>query len=80
MDMETSDSEDEDGQISKIEQEDEKLFGKSKKDNVEDDEPITLHDLERCRLTRDMIAKYSMLPWFEDFVKGYPSLVSLDQS
>jgi RNA polymerase-associated protein RTF1 len=69
MDMETSSEEAEDGQITKLEEEEEKerkLFSKSNPD----DEPITLENLEKCRLTRDMLAKFCMAPWFEDYVKG----------
>jgi len=69
MDMETSSGEEEDGQITKHEEEDEKdrkLFGKSNPD----DEPIMLPDLEKCRLSRDSIAKYCMRPWFGEYVKG----------
>ncbi|KAG9307983.1 hypothetical protein JVU11DRAFT_12121 [Chiua virens] len=70
MDMDTSSGEEEDGQITKYEEEEErdrKLF--SKQPNP-DDEPITLADLSSCRITRDMLAKYCMAPWFEDYVKG----------
>ncbi|OSD00428.1 plus-3-domain-containing protein [Trametes coccinea BRFM310] len=68
MDMETSEDE-EDGQITKYDEEEErdrKLYGTSHPD----DEPITLEDLSKCRVTRDQIAKYCMAPWFEDFIKG----------
>ncbi|KAH9903486.1 plus-3-domain-containing protein [Cubamyces lactineus] len=68
MDMETSEDE-EDGQITKYDEEEErdrKLYGKSNPD----DEPITLEDLDKCRITRNQIAKHCMAPWFEDYVKG----------
>ncbi|KAL7284626.1 hypothetical protein ACG7TL_001922 [Trametes sanguinea] len=68
MDMETSEDE-EDGQITKYDEEEErdrKLYGTSHPD----DEPITLEDLSKCRVTRDQIAKYCMAPWFEDYIKG----------
>ncbi|KAI0356964.1 plus-3-domain-containing protein [Trametes cingulata] len=68
MDMETSEDE-EDGQITKYDEEEErdrKLYGKSNPD----DEPITLEDLERCRITRNQIAKFCMAPWFDDYIKG----------
>ncbi|KAI9056399.1 plus-3-domain-containing protein [Trametes sanguinea] len=68
MDMETSEDE-EDGQITKYDEEEErdrKLYGTSHPD----DEPITLADLYKCRVTRDQIAKYCMAPWFEDYIKG----------
>lgn len=70
MDMDTSSGEEEDGQITKYEEEEErdrKLF--SKQPNP-DDGPITIEDLSSCRITRDMLAKYCMAPWFEDYVKG----------
>lgn len=69
MDMEISDGESEDGQITKFEQEEEKvgrLFNKSSSEN----EPITVEDLEKCRLTRDLLIKHSLAPWFEDYIKG----------
>jgi DNA polymerase elongation subunit (family B) len=69
MDMETSSEEEEDGQISKFEEEEEKekkLYGKQ---SPEDDK-ITLEDLQKVQLTRDMLAKHCMAPWFEDYVKG----------
>lgn len=69
MDMETSSEEEEDGQISKFEEEEEKERKLYSKTNP-DDEPITAEDLDKCRLTRDMLAKYCMAPWFEDYVKG----------
>jgi RNA polymerase-associated protein RTF1 len=72
MDMETSEEEEEDGQISKLEEEEEKdrkMFSKTNPD----EEPITIEDLEKCRLSRDMLAKFCMAPWFEDYVKGMPS-------
>lgn len=70
MDMDTSSGEEEDGQITKYEEEEEKdrkLFAKQPNP---DDEPITLEDLSACRLTRDMLARHCMAPWFEDYVKG----------
>ncbi|KAH9947753.1 hypothetical protein B0H21DRAFT_806805 [Amylocystis lapponica] len=69
VDMEMSDEEEEDGQISKFEEQEErerKLLNKV----AADDEPITISDLNMCRLTRDQLVRYCMTPWFEDFVKG----------
>lgn len=66
--METSDDE-EDGQITKYDEEEErdrKLYGKSNPD----DEPVSLEDLNKCRIGRNQIAKHCMAPWFEDYVKG----------
>lgn len=70
MDMETDSEDEEDGQITKYEEEEEKDRKRFAKIEPQDDEPITLEDLKRCRLTRTMLAKYCMAPWFEDFVKG----------
>ncbi|KAA1472016.1 plus-3-domain-containing protein [Dentipellis sp. KUC8613] len=69
MDMETSSGEEEDGQISKFEQEEEKelkLLGKAHPD----DEKMTVEDLQKATLTRDLLAKHCLAPWFEDYVKG----------
>ncbi|KAI0634196.1 hypothetical protein C8Q77DRAFT_1110366 [Trametes polyzona] len=68
MDMETSEDE-EDGQITKYDEEEERdrrLYGKSNPD----DEPITLEDLNKCRASRGQMVKFCMAPWFEEFVKG----------
>jgi RNA polymerase-associated protein RTF1 len=73
--MDISDSESEDGQISKQELEDERLLNlggyknRSAKEEVVET-PSTMGDLETCRLTRDLIVKHSVKPWFEDYVKG----------
>lgn len=69
MDMETDSEDEEDGQISKFEEEEEKdrkRYGKSEPE----EEPITLDDLNKCRLSRDLLVKYWMAPWFEEYVKG----------
>ncbi|KAH9988251.1 hypothetical protein BJV74DRAFT_839646 [Russula compacta] len=69
MEMETSDEEAEDGQITKFEQEEEKerkLLGITFPSN----EPMTMEDLNRLRLSRDILAKHFLAPWFEDYVKG----------
>ncbi|KAI0073603.1 plus-3-domain-containing protein [Panus rudis PR-1116 ss-1] len=69
-DMEMSDEEDEDGQINKFQEEEERIQKYYGKETTAEEEPITLHDLERIRLTRQMIAKHYLTPWFEDYVKG----------
>jgi len=69
MDMEISDDESEDGQISKYEQEEEKDRKLFKKASSPVDEPATMDGLEKCRLTRDKLAKYCMAPWFQDYVQ-----------
>lgn len=68
-DMEMSSEEEEDGQISKLEEEEErdrKLYGKPQ----DEEGPIVLDDLLKCLLTRDKIARACLTPWFEDYVKG----------
>jgi hypothetical protein len=72
MEMETSDEEAEDGQITKFEQEEEKerkLLGIT----AQNDEPMTIADLNKVRLTRDALAKHFLAPWFEDYVRGTSS-------
>ncbi|KAI0061235.1 hypothetical protein BV25DRAFT_1917187 [Artomyces pyxidatus] len=69
MEMETDDEEDEDGQITRYEQEEEKERKLLKKANPEE-EALTIDDLVRIQLTRDMIAKHCRAPWFEDYLKG----------
>ncbi|KAF8909629.1 hypothetical protein CPB84DRAFT_1765028 [Gymnopilus junonius] len=76
QDMDISESESEDGQISRTEQEEERLLNlgtgydrRGRKDDATDT-PCTMADLETCRLTRDMIAKHCVKPWFEDYVSG----------
>ncbi|KAI0034796.1 hypothetical protein K488DRAFT_77018 [Vararia minispora EC-137] len=69
MEMETEDEED--GQIGREEQEEERerrLLGSFKPSL--DDQPITIEDLAKVLLTRDLIARHCMAPWFEDYVKG----------
>ncbi|TFK31406.1 hypothetical protein BDQ12DRAFT_694203 [Crucibulum laeve] len=69
MDTGTDEDESEDGIITKEEQQEEKerkLLGKDKLEP--EDELVTRQDLERCRLTRDAIAKHCMAPWFEDYI------------
>ncbi|KII91654.1 hypothetical protein PLICRDRAFT_696659 [Plicaturopsis crispa FD-325 SS-3] len=67
-DMEISDEE-EDGQITKYEEAEEKDRRLLNKANP-DEEPITIEDLNSVRVTRDMLAKYAWAPWFEDYAKG----------
>ncbi|KAG5353608.1 hypothetical protein C0989_004716 [Termitomyces sp. Mn162] len=70
MDMEISDDESEDGQISKYEQEEEKERKMFSKPVFPDDQPAAIEDLEKCRLTRDLLAKHCMAPWFPDYVQN----------
>ncbi|KAF8056914.1 hypothetical protein FPV67DRAFT_1529440, partial [Lyophyllum atratum] len=69
MDMEISDDESEDGQITKYEQEEEKDRKLFSKPVPVDDQPVGMEDLEKCRITRDSLAKYCMAPWFQDYVQ-----------
>ena len=69
MDMETESEEEEDGQISKLEEQEERerqLYGQS----AATDETVTCGDLCKCQLTRTTLVKYYAAPWFADFCKG----------
>ncbi|KAL0581688.1 RNA polymerase-associated protein rtf1 [Marasmius crinis-equi] len=66
MDMETSDEEEEEGMISKAEQE-EDTYGRK---NSEPDTPVTLAELQACRLDRIKLAKHCMSSWFGKYVEG----------
>ncbi|KAI0265372.1 hypothetical protein BC834DRAFT_843621 [Gloeopeniophorella convolvens] len=68
MEMETSEEE-EDGQISKLEQEEEKELKLLSKATT-GDEPLTLADLNKTRLPRNALVQYISAFWFNDFVKG----------
>ncbi|KAG6915157.1 hypothetical protein DXG01_012974 [Tephrocybe rancida] len=70
MDMEISDDESEDGQITKYEQEEEKERKMFSKAVIPDDQPASIEDLEKCRLSRDLLAKHCMAPWFQDYVQN----------
>ncbi|KAJ6624731.1 hypothetical protein B0H10DRAFT_2005859 [Mycena sp. CBHHK59/15] len=73
MDM-SSESDSEDGQITRTEQEDERLFGKpvapAAPAIVLDNLPVTLERLAKLALTRDVLAKYCISPWFEEIAEG----------
>lgn len=68
VDMEMSEDE-EDGQISKSEEQEEKDKRHTNKPTI-DDGPVTLEDINKCRLSRDQLAKHFTMPWFEDYIKG----------
>lgn len=80
QDMDISDSESEDGQITKYDQEEERLdkltsgydsYRKHKSSKEEEaDVACVMADLEKCRLTREDIAKHCIKPWFQDYVTG----------
>ncbi|KAG0703565.1 hypothetical protein DFH29DRAFT_916098 [Suillus ampliporus] len=69
-DMDMSSGEEEDGQITRYEEEEEKDRKLFSRQPDPADEPSSLEDLMKCRLTRDKLAKHCMAPWFEDYVKG----------
>ncbi|KLO18877.1 plus-3-domain-containing protein [Schizopora paradoxa] len=70
MDMEMSDDEDEDGQISRFEQDEEREQRLLDKYQPEEMPFGTLRDLERLRISRDSLCKQSKRTWFEEFAKG----------
>lgn len=77
--MEMSSEEEEDGQITKLEEEEErdrKLYGKP----PAEEDAVGLDDLLKCWLSRDKIAKACMTPWFEDYVKGLPPFSSFEKT
>lgn len=66
-DMEIS-SDEEDGEINKDEQLEERVRNTFEKPEVQ--EQITIADIQPLLLTRDLIAKHYVRPWFEEYVKG----------
>ncbi len=76
MDMEISDEESEDGQITKYDEEEEKerrlleKLNSAPRKAEEEDHPAEMADLEKCRLSRDSLAKYCLAPWFQEYVQG----------
>lgn len=87
MDMEMSDedsSDSEDGQISKLDQEDERLFGKAPQSKAAagaaaakevQDQTLSLDVLKKIVLTREELVKHSASPWFEKIITGASSVV-----
>ncbi|RXW19673.1 hypothetical protein EST38_g6184 [Candolleomyces aberdarensis] len=78
-DMEFSSEEQEDGMYTKEEQAEERerrLLGlpssgsRSKEEDEEDLTPATVEDYNHCRLTRDLVAKWCLTPWFQDYAAG----------
>ena len=70
MDMEMSDDEDEDGQISRFEQDEEREQRLLNKYQPEEMPFATLRDIEKLRISRDSLCKQSKRTWFEDFARG----------
>jgi RNA polymerase-associated protein RTF1 len=69
MDMETESEEEEDGQISKFEEREERdrqLYGQP----TAPDGKLTRDDLSKCQITRATLVKHYAAPWFADFCKG----------
>lgn len=64
MDMETSDDDEEDGQISRFEQEEERDR------RLQEDEFPTLEDFEKCRLSRENLVRYCLTGRFEEMARG----------
>ena len=76
MDMEMSSEDEEDGQISKLEEEEERearLLNLTKP-HIED-ESSNLQDFKNVQLLRDELVKAVSLPWFEDYVKSNTRLI-----
>lgn len=65
----STDSSDEEGQINKAEEAYDNAQSKQAAESV------SLGDLEKARITRDMLAKFCLAPWFEDYVKGAVLLI-----
>jgi hypothetical protein len=72
MDLETSDEE---AEVIKSEQEEKQRKPLGITVHNDNDEPITISDVNKVRLTRDTLAKYFLAPWFKDYVKGAASTV-----
>ncbi|KAJ7768669.1 plus-3-domain-containing protein [Mycena maculata] len=74
MDMSETSSDSEDGQISKLDIEDERLFGKPKPPPTPSEPavelPLTPEYLGKIAFTRDALAKHAASPWFEKIVAG----------
>lgn len=78
QDMDISSDESEDGMITREEQQEERdrrLMGLSTSSSKRDEDSeehaeATLEDFNRTRLTRDMVAKWCMHSWFEEYVTG----------
>ena len=62
--QESSDESSEDGEINKVEEE----YDEAK--NKQAAEAVTLEDISKARITRDMLSRFCHAPWFEDLVKG----------
>ncbi|TEB25534.1 hypothetical protein FA13DRAFT_1756583 [Coprinellus micaceus] len=76
QDMDISDEDSEDGMISRDQQQEERdrrllgLSASASREEPEDTTPATVESFNRCRLTRDLVAKWCLSPWFREYVKG----------
>jgi RNA polymerase-associated protein RTF1 len=61
-------SEEEDGEINKDEQLEERV--RNTFDKAEPEERIEMTDVQSLLLTRDKLVNYYLRPWFEEYVKG----------
>lgn len=77
--MEFSSEEQEDGMFTKEEQAEERVSrlnaltssgSRSKEEDEDDQTPATVEDFNGCRLTRDLVAKWCLNPWFQDYAAG----------
>lgn len=76
MEMETDEEEEDDYTRSEEENTSRaRIHGRSSEDH---EQPVTKDDLLRGQITRNMLAKYCMAPWFEEFVRG-PSFLCVPQ-
>ncbi|KAL5520841.1 RTF1 [Sanghuangporus sanghuang] len=81
VDMEMSSEDEEDGQVSKHHQEEER-DERSPKQNEQGSFETTIRDMENLRVSREMLVQYAYMPWFEEFAKGswVRILSSLDEN
>ena len=70
MDMGSSDEEEEDGQVTKYDEEEEQDRKYFSKTPAEDEGPLTVSDLEHIRVSRDLVIKHCFSPWFSEFIAG----------
>lgn len=69
--MEMSSEDEEDGQISKREQEEERESRLINREKAPQEELIsTMPQLQSLCLPRNKLAKYARMPWFEEYAKG----------
>ena len=72
-----SDDDEEDGQISRLEQDEEREQRLLNKLQPDEDPLASSDDIISCQLKRDDLVTYSNRKWFEDYVKGTISAIPL---